>query len=201
MEPSPRTSSRALATRKKILAAAELAFLERGFTRTSLAEVAAAAGVSTASVFRHFPTKDDLFVGVVQAILAEAHLPDPAQVGLEPWAQAYAALLTRPEIIAVLRLLIAEAVAHASLVQAFYAEMKGPLFAPLVRHLAASGVDHPPLAARQLAGLIEGHVLLRGLLEPSDPPDPAHLADVVSEALATWRSRFQAPLGVPGRRL
>ncbi len=50
-------------TREKIRSVARELFVERGFERVTVAEVAAAADVSEATVFNYFPTKEDLFFG------------------------------------------------------------------------------------------------------------------------------------------
>jgi len=47
-------------TRRAIAQAAKGLFLERGFDRVSVAEVARAADVSEQTVFNYFPTKEDL---------------------------------------------------------------------------------------------------------------------------------------------
>ena len=47
-------------TRTEIADAAVRLFLERGFTETTMDDVAAAAGVSRRTAYRHFPSKDDL---------------------------------------------------------------------------------------------------------------------------------------------
>jgi AcrR family transcriptional regulator len=49
-------------THERILAAGLRLFAERGYGATSTAEIAAAAGVSERTFFRHFPTKIDVFV-------------------------------------------------------------------------------------------------------------------------------------------
>jgi len=49
-------------TRARIADAAIRLFLERGFDDVTVAEVARAAGVSTVTVFKHFPRKEDLFL-------------------------------------------------------------------------------------------------------------------------------------------
>ena len=59
----PRTSERGgPQTRSRILEVANRLFLERGFDTVTVAEVARAAGVSTVTVFNHFPRKEDLFL-------------------------------------------------------------------------------------------------------------------------------------------
>ncbi|MBO1419101.1 TetR/AcrR family transcriptional regulator [Streptomyces sp. FH025] len=48
-------------TREAISHAATRLFIEQGFDRTTIAEVAAAAGVAKMTVTNHFPRKEDLF--------------------------------------------------------------------------------------------------------------------------------------------
>jgi TetR/AcrR family acrAB operon transcriptional repressor len=66
-----RTKEDAAATRELLLDAAEREFCARGATRTSLAEVASAAGVTRGAVYWHFRDKSDLF----SAMCARAKLP------------------------------------------------------------------------------------------------------------------------------
>jgi AcrR family transcriptional regulator len=59
----------ALMARKRavIVAAALKAFLEAGYAEASVNHIAAAAGVSIKTLYRHFESKDDLFSAVMQA--------------------------------------------------------------------------------------------------------------------------------------
>ena len=66
-----RTKEEALETRSKILEAAEQAFYERGVARTTLADIAALAGVTRGAIYWHFSNKADL----VQAMLDSLHEP------------------------------------------------------------------------------------------------------------------------------
>ena len=56
-----------LRTRQEIADSAMQLFATRGFDRVTVAEVAAAAGVSEKTVFNYFPTKEDLFYDEVPA--------------------------------------------------------------------------------------------------------------------------------------
>jgi len=66
-----RTKEEAEETRVHILDAAERVFYDKGVSRSSLADVAAAAGVSRGAIYWHFENKVDMF----QAMLERLRLP------------------------------------------------------------------------------------------------------------------------------
>lgn len=66
-----KTKEESLATRERLLDAAEALFRERGVTRTSLADVATGAGMTRGAVYWHFKDKADLF----RAMCDRATLP------------------------------------------------------------------------------------------------------------------------------
>lgn len=63
-----KTKEEALETRHAILDAAELVFQENGVSHTSLAEIAAAAGVTRGAIYWHFRNKADLFDAMIQRV-------------------------------------------------------------------------------------------------------------------------------------
>lgn len=65
------TKEEALATRDRLLDAAECVFAEKGVSRTSLNDIAAAAGVSRGAIYWHFKNKADLF----NAMMARTTMP------------------------------------------------------------------------------------------------------------------------------
>ena len=65
MPAAPRTLSTAEARREELLEAAARAFAERGLHGTPTTEIAKAAGISQAYLFRLFPTKLELFLACV----------------------------------------------------------------------------------------------------------------------------------------
>lgn len=72
-----RTKEEAQATRDLLLDTAELVFQQRGVSRTSLNEIAAAAGVSRGAIYWHFEDKADLF----NAMMARVTLPMEEEIG------------------------------------------------------------------------------------------------------------------------
>jgi len=81
----PRLRADAQRNRARILAAASEVFAERGL-EASADEIAARAGVGHATVFRHFPTKDDLVVAILEDRVTElTRAADEAAAGDDAW--------------------------------------------------------------------------------------------------------------------
>src|ERR1700753_1234182 len=71
VESSPALRADAARNRERIVAAASEVFAERGL-EASTAEIAARAGVGEATLFRRFPTKDDLITAIIGVQFEEA---------------------------------------------------------------------------------------------------------------------------------
>ncbi|MBI3897365.1 MAG: TetR family transcriptional regulator [Gammaproteobacteria bacterium] len=63
-----RTKEEALATRNGILDTAEQVFLKKGVSRTSLNDIADAAGVTRGAIYWHFKNKADLFDAMMKRV-------------------------------------------------------------------------------------------------------------------------------------
>jgi AcrR family transcriptional regulator len=167
--------------RAAILDAAITLVARQGYARTSLDEIAAAAGVSRGAIYWHFKGKDDLLAAIVAevspiprvtALLATADdLPFK-----EVASQVYDAYLDfLGERIDFLRALIAEVPSNPELAAVFQHHVAGPLFGALgvylARHAAREQVRpvHPILAAQALFGPLLVHLLMRDLLDPGTP--------------------------------
>jgi AcrR family transcriptional regulator len=59
------SASHVAARREQIIEAAKALFAERGFSRTTMADVVAASGLSTGAVYHYFPSKDQLVLAAV----------------------------------------------------------------------------------------------------------------------------------------
>ncbi len=62
--PTQRTAARNAATRRRIVAAARGLIAKGGYAEAQVAAVASEAGVATGTVYRHFPSKANLFAEV-----------------------------------------------------------------------------------------------------------------------------------------
>jgi AcrR family transcriptional regulator len=83
-------------TKRRIARAARSLFAEQGYARTSIAAVAAAAGVAVRTVYAAFGTKQAILAAICDAWLAEAEVfPLRAQALAEPDAGRRLALVAR----------------------------------------------------------------------------------------------------------
>lgn len=92
-----KTKEDALETRAQLLDAAEKVFFEKGFSNTSLMDIADAADLSRGAIYWHFKNKSELFEAMAERIrlplehltdaCADIHEPDPLGRLREFWIQ------------------------------------------------------------------------------------------------------------------
>jgi TetR/AcrR family transcriptional regulator, mexJK operon transcriptional repressor len=116
--------------RSAIFAGAKSVFLRQGFGLATMDDVAAAAGVGKQTVYRHFKSKEALFVGLVGAMCAEIRellassrteqSDDSPEVELRELGRALARVLIEPDYLRLYRAIVAEAERLPELGQVFY---------------------------------------------------------------------------------
>src|SRR3954470_24811359 len=95
--PTERTRARLAATRERIVSAALTQRAEGGYASASIAAVARRAGVATGTVYRHFPSKADLFAEVfrraaqreVDVLRSMTDRGEPVTHRLAAWVEAF----------------------------------------------------------------------------------------------------------------
>src|SRR3954470_22446644 len=95
--PTERTRARLAATRERIVSAALTQRAEGGYASASVVAVARRAGVATGSVYRHFPSKADLFAEVfrraaqreVDVLRTMTDRSEPVTHRLAAWVEAF----------------------------------------------------------------------------------------------------------------
>src|SRR3954469_22767399 len=80
---SPRRREQAAATRRQILEAAERLFAERGYAATTMAAIAAEAGVAVKTVYLAFETKSGLLRALWHMLLRGER--EDVRVSEQPW--------------------------------------------------------------------------------------------------------------------
>lgn len=190
--------------RQAILDAAVKHFLNAGYERTTLELVAKEAAVSTATVYKHFATKRDLFGGIMARVweakvnAAELSTEDADPVAtLTAIGQEYARLLREPQIEALTRVIIAEAPRFPELGEELYRRGKEPylqqLHVYLQREIDQQRYQIPdiPLAARQFLGMINDVIFWPRFLVMGLEISDADAETVVSEAVKTFLARYR----------
>jgi AcrR family transcriptional regulator len=128
--PGPRPTQLAR-KREAILAAARDVFLHKGFPGTSMDDVAAAAGASKVTVYKHFADKQSLFVAVVTDAIARAEettrslvdrlaVSDDLATDLRAFARQHVVDVTAPHLVQLRRMIIAESVRFPDLARAWH---------------------------------------------------------------------------------
>lgn len=188
--------------RGAILRAATDLFLELGYDGTSLAKVAATAGVSTATLFKRFPTKAALFDAIVTGHWAVGEQPeepprtgDP-RAGLRTIGLRYADLMTRPEMVALFRIVIAE-VPRFPVGRRHFSLGKLPFWDAVRTYIEAESaagtlrVEDAEVATTHFLGMIATFCFWpRMLLVDYDPgEDETH--SEVAEAVETFLARYE----------
>jgi AcrR family transcriptional regulator len=159
-----------------ILAAALAAFGENGYADTKLADIARRAGVSTSTVLRYFPSKDEIFREVVRTtLIGSLSLRDDAAVpaqapsaadAVRALARRYWTTMERPELASIVRLTIGEL----------------PRFPELAVFHATEALER---FVRTLERIIEGGIA-RGELRPVDARAAARTILATLAAHALW---------------
>ncbi len=191
---------------ESVLAAAEQCFLASGFGAVSMDAIARAAGVSKATVYAHFASKEALFGAVVTRLSerrfggfsVDALDPRAVEASLTTIAQRFLELILSPEAIALNRIIIGEITRFPVLGEVFWAA--GPertraqteAFLGRVAEAGALAVPDARLAAEQFLALARGEIHLRHLLRLDGDIDAATVGGAARHTAATFLRAFSS---------
>ncbi|UUU30838.1 TetR/AcrR family transcriptional regulator [Streptomyces sp. CA-210063] len=164
---APGGRPRSAAADAAILAATREALVDLGWSKLTLGEVAARAGVAKTTLYRRWAGKNELVVDAVAALFDELRLPDRGSLAadIEGVVLEFAAILARPEAKSGLMAVIAESTRDDALRE----------------RIRASIVD------RQKRLVLEGRARAqtRGELPPEPNPSTAtHTTDLIFDVVA-----------------
>lgn len=192
-EPVPEEIGRSASKRRAIIDAATEVFLKGGYLGTNMDDIATLSGVSKQTVYKHFASKEALFVEIVGSMTSDAgdrvhndapDLPPDGDLAayLEDYAYLQLSIVLTPQVMQLRRLVIGEVGRFPELARVLYE--RGPLraigiLAAMLERLAARGllrVDDARLAASHFNWLVMSHALNEAmLLGDAAIPRPADL--------------------------
>jgi AcrR family transcriptional regulator len=186
--------------RRQVTEAAEKLFLAQGYGAISMDQVARTAGVSKATLYAYFPSKDSLFAHIVASKGGENPMSDDLfptenidlRAALEAIGVRVLEFMLRERTLAIYRIALAESGRFPELGRAFYEN--GPhLFTrrfvswlEKLRDLGLVEVEDLTLATHQFMALMRCGVFFRRSL--SLPPEPS--ADEIQRTVKAAADTF-----------
>ncbi len=204
-EPTERSSDR---RHREIREAAIGAFLASGYEGTTMEEIAARAGVSKQTVYKHFTDKQHLFADIVLSttddmsaligIIAE-NLPATTDLSrdLEHLAETFLVALMQPRVLRLRRLVISSADRFPEISSAWYEKGFERVLAALAssfraladRHVLA--VDDATAAAEHFVGMLFWIPVNKAMFTGDDDYAATHdLAPVARSAAAAFINAY-----------
>lgn len=202
----PPTLSTSDPRRDAIMRSARRDFMSSGYASTRMEPVARDAGISTATLYAYFPSKEDLFAAVIvdaaddferqmRNVGAE---PGPARQRLTQFMSAYAGFMSDSFVRSVFRLVMAERPRFRDLAMRFFDRGRSDFGRPLMTALSelqATGeltIDKPSWAAGQLMGMIEHPVFFMPLVTGDEVQATRPTEQIVNDAVETFMARYGA---------
>lgn len=199
--------------RRVIIEAATVLFLRDGYGGTSMDHIAASAGVSKQTVYKHFADKAELFRAIVSGVSAKAEAivaemsaclhdeavttVDALRTALTDLARSYLDGVLQPTVLALRRLVIAEAERFPDLAEAYYTQTVSraiDLIAGALRRFAGRElltVADPYLAAAHFAYLVLAIPQDRAYFHPRRRIPAAERDRLAAEAVRVFLAGYQ----------
>lgn len=192
------------AKRLAILDAAAKVFVERGFDRASMTEIAARVGGSKSTIYNYFSSKEEIFGEVLYASVAErgeealaaldAGDKDVALV-LEKFGEQFLALIYSPDVMAGRRMILAY-VGRSDIGTILYARGRGRV-EKTVADFLRSAMDKgklrpadPVVATSHLLGLLESELIEPFYYGVRQSVSAAEIEAVTSRAVAAFLAAY-----------
>lgn len=196
---SPRATASQL-KQEQILQGALAIFLQQGYEGTSMDRVAATAGVSKITIYKHFQDKEGLFTALIewvtsqrfQIVFGALSLDDPPEVVLRQVATRLLEMLAvDEEYIAFVRLIIGESGRFPAMGQLFIQALPQKVLRLLTQYFQAHpelNVRDPEATARIFMGSLIGYVMFQKILHGQAiiPMPPDAIIDSVIDMIVRY---------------
>jgi AcrR family transcriptional regulator len=179
---------------KQVLDAAELCVRRLGFHNASMAEIAAAAGMSVGHIYRYFPSKEAIIIAIVQRDMAEAVReieavetdPRCLRSALMAHVRRVIARLTEPDRVAMVLEVMAEAARNpriAEVVRTGVDEVHARMFALISRNRAPELSEQALRARMDAFDLVMAGLPLKAVKTPDFDRDAT--ASLAADCIAS----------------
>jgi AcrR family transcriptional regulator len=200
------------ARREAILAAAAKEFSEHGYEGASTSAIVARAGGSKQTLYSYFPSKEELFVEVMDLALnrqiesAYAELADESGnivAALRKFGERYLQVRLLPECITLINAAHGSA-GRSNISQIVYQRGKTRglehvrAFIVAAMHAGKLRLADPRVAACHLFGLLDAELVEPILLRVREPASPEEITEVVARAVSVFLAAY-APQSQGGR--
>jgi TetR/AcrR family transcriptional repressor of mexJK operon len=189
-----------------VLDAAASLFMAHGYGAVSMDAIARAAGVSKATLYAHFSSKDQLFATIIgdacQQKIALGELLPANTTDVRATLTAFGGGLLRffleDRALAIHRVVIGESTRFPELGRAFYDNGPAALFRTFGAWLAEQteagrlAVADPIMAGEQFVGMLRTSLFLRASVGLT-PPTDAEIDATVAAAVTTFMKAYSAP--------
>jgi AcrR family transcriptional regulator len=202
--PVPETAEIESRKRRDVLDGARRVFFDKGFDGASMDEIARAGGVSKATIYVYFDSKEDLFEALVQVdrrqsaelmFEFEGDDPDVARQ-LRRIGVSFMTMMVRPDHIKMVRMVMGVAEKFPRIGQTFFETgpcLGGHRIAELLARQADHGrleIDDYEAAAFQFLNLCQGNIT-KGLLFGSEhKPTTAQIEKTVDGAVKVFMAAY-----------
>jgi TetR/AcrR family transcriptional regulator of autoinduction and epiphytic fitness len=194
------------AKRASILKAAREAFLKDGFSRAAVADIARSADVSTATLYKHFSSKEELFAAVAkEAATVVGDYTQMVPEGATPrelfvmFSRAYLTTQFDYHVNELMRIIIAEVPSHPKLVNEMVdlvIQRRYDAIQAALDGLVARGQLKPhntAIGAKLCSGLIKEVFVWPALFDPTYKlPDDSVVSAKINAAADLYLARFGA---------
>ncbi|MFW0794805.1 TetR/AcrR family transcriptional regulator [Gordonia sp. CPCC 205515] len=177
--------------RELLLDSAERVFCRAGYAGTTMAALAAEAGVTRPTIYAYYPSKDEVFRALAQRVRAElldlqerADVTSPRDTLRGTLTESLNAYVRHHGMVTV--------IAHQALVDPSIRSLQEEIYdranrrhTRYIERLVAAGVADPPVAPAMLAEIVTGMTMRFADLAAADPARQTELTEALVEAY--WR--------------
>ncbi len=183
--------------------------MRHGFAGTGMAEIARHADVSTATLYKHFESKEELFSEITiqhiepfhaaaEDLLPDLNLSDDPVDALVGLSTPFVELLGNPQTLALFRLIIAEGNRFPELKEAIYRHGHDPFKERLTQVLislqeqSVLSIEEPSAAAEFYIGMLSYWLLFAPIFNADMRFSQQQIEHIIRESALMFLTRFDA---------